>query len=129
VQWVARPLRAGGLSSAAGAAGALRRQPTKLETKFVRIPFLSAKRCRRGNRPFEAYRRQIAADFCFLRMRCSAGAAPRRESGNKITASLSEFETHLFLILEFCPLNPFVIGDCHEDFRVHPWYFCGRRLL
>lgn len=96
MQWVARPFGAGRLSSVTAAASALsrHRQPTKLETRLVRIPFLSAKRSRRGNRPFQAYGGAIAADFWFLRMRCRASAAPRRGSGNKITGSLSEFETH-----------------------------------
>jgi hypothetical protein len=55
-----RPFRAGRLSSATAVASALsrHRQPTKLETRLVRIPFLSAKRSRRGNRPFQAYRRR-----------------------------------------------------------------------
>jgi hypothetical protein len=39
----------------------------------------------------------------------------RRERGNKIPGSQSEFENHLF-------------GVCHEDFSVHPWCVCGRRL-
>jgi hypothetical protein len=55
--WAGGPIEK---SRATGAACALRhhRRPSKLETKLVRIPFRSAERTRRGNRPFEAYRRR-----------------------------------------------------------------------
>jgi hypothetical protein len=53
--------------------------------------------------------------------------APRRECGNKKLGSLSELENHLFW--SSAGSIRFVIGDCHEDFPVHPWCVYRRRLL
>jgi hypothetical protein len=51
---------------------------------------------------------------------------PVANAGIKYLDRYLSLRTHLFW--NSAGSIRFVIGDCHEDFSVHPWCVCGRRL-